>query len=123
MKKGFTLVELIATIVVLSIILVFAIPKIINVIQEGKKNAFISTAKSIIRQIEYEDNEFESSSLNDLDLGNISTLDIDLEMSIAYINNDEIYLNLVGSNEYEGMYICNISASSKTVIVQSESCQ
>ena len=36
-KKGFTLVELLATIVILSIILVIAVPKIVTVIEDAKK--------------------------------------------------------------------------------------
>ena len=38
-KNGFTLVELLAVIVILAIILVIAVPKILNVIEETKKDS------------------------------------------------------------------------------------
>ena len=36
MKKGFTLVELLAVIVILAVILIIAIPQIMNTIQESR---------------------------------------------------------------------------------------
>jgi type IV pilus assembly protein PilA len=53
MKKGFTLVELLAVIVILAIILAIAIPGISGIITSAKKGAFESDAKMIITGIEY----------------------------------------------------------------------
>lgn len=47
-KKGFTLVELLAVIVVLAIILVIAIPNVLGIIDNSRKDSFISTAKMIV---------------------------------------------------------------------------
>ena len=52
MKKGFTLVELLAVIVILAIILVIAVPKVINVIEESKKAALEATFKMIANAAE-----------------------------------------------------------------------
>jgi len=52
-KKGFTLVELLAVIVILAIILAIAIPGISGIITNAKKGAFESDAKMIITGIEY----------------------------------------------------------------------
>ena len=52
-KKGFTLVELLAVIVILAIILAIAIPGISGIINRAKKGAFESNVKMIITGIEY----------------------------------------------------------------------
>lgn len=47
-KKGFTLVELLAVIVVLAIVMGIAAVAITNVLDDTRKNAFVSSAKSYI---------------------------------------------------------------------------
>ena len=61
MKKGFTLVELLAVIVILAIILVIAVPQINNVIKETRKNSLGSTAKLIAAKAE--EKEVENDAL------------------------------------------------------------
>ena len=51
-KKGFTLVELLAVIVILAVILVIAIPRIIDVIDSSKLSSFESSARMIISDAE-----------------------------------------------------------------------
>ena len=46
-KNGFTLVELLAVIVILAIILVIAVPKVMTAIEDSKKSTLESTAKMI----------------------------------------------------------------------------
>ncbi|MGI6324539.1 MAG: type II secretion system protein [Bacilli bacterium] len=47
-KKGFTLVELLAVIVILGIILAIAIPNILNLINNSKEQAYESQKRFII---------------------------------------------------------------------------
>jgi prepilin-type N-terminal cleavage/methylation domain-containing protein len=47
MKKGFTLVELLAVIVILTIILVIVIPSVQDAIEESKQKAYNVTVESI----------------------------------------------------------------------------
>lgn len=53
-KKGFTLVELLAVIVILAIILAIAVPGISGIISSAKRGAFESDAKMIVTGIEYQ---------------------------------------------------------------------
>jgi len=117
-KKGFTLVELLAVIVILAIILVIAIPKINNNIRSSKESAFLSSAKSIVRELEY--SNIESSSLNRTSLStfnlNISSSDFDLTNSYAYMTNGIIYIDLVGIGQFNGMYACGVTSNNGTVV-------
>ena len=51
-KNAFTLIELLAVIVILAVILVISIPKILNVIDETKEDAFKSSTEMIISTAE-----------------------------------------------------------------------
>ena len=57
-KKGFTLVELLAVIIVLAVILVIAIPKIGDMIGVSRENAFITNVESMMKltKIHYQEN-------------------------------------------------------------------
>src|SRR5574344_2012382 len=54
MKKGFTLVELLAVIVILAVILVIAVPKITATINSTRKAAFESSIKMVAKSAERE---------------------------------------------------------------------
>ena len=51
-KNGFTLVELLAVIVILAIILVIAVPKITDTIDNARKGSFESSIKMVAAQAE-----------------------------------------------------------------------
>ncbi len=121
-KKGFTLVELLAVIIVLAVIILVALPKIATRLQRGKDNAFLVLSKNVIRQLTYNDFSSGMSTLADMDLGNMNVAGINLNESIAYVADDSIYLNLVGSSEYSGMNLCGVNLSTKEAEVQSTAC-
>lgn len=52
-KKAFTLVELIATIVILGVIMTIAIPNVLSIIEKNKQEDFIEAAKMLITEAEY----------------------------------------------------------------------
>ena len=115
MKKGFTLVELLAVIVILAIVLVIAVPNINNIVRKQKGNAMLIDAKTIIRQIQYENKNFSTTTLANLELEGIDFNNYDSVGSYAYIRENSIHLNLVGTNKFEGMYICNVNESTVEV--------
>ncbi len=47
-KKAFTLIELLAVIIILGILMIIAIPAVTNYISESRKSAYIDTAKQVI---------------------------------------------------------------------------
>ena len=51
-NKGFTLVEVLAVLVILSVILVIAVPKVMSIIEDAKMGTLESTAKMIASQAE-----------------------------------------------------------------------
>ncbi len=48
-NRAFTLIELLAVIVILAVILTIAIPRVLNVIEESDKESFRLTGESLIR--------------------------------------------------------------------------
>ena len=94
-KKGFTLVELLATMAILGIIMLIAVPNVISIIDNNKRTTYIEDAKRLVALAETKFRSDESMSrpagssdcliinLNDLDKSNLSeapengTYDID----------------------------------------------
>lgn len=52
-KKGFTLVELLAVIVILGVIMTIAIPNVVSTLEKNKKETFLEDAKKMISSAEY----------------------------------------------------------------------
>lgn len=52
-RKGFTLIELIAVVVIMSIIAIIATPNIINMMDKGKKEQYVADAKEFISKATY----------------------------------------------------------------------
>ena len=53
-NKGFTLVELIAVVVIMGIIAIIATPNIVRMVDSGKKDKFIADAKQMISKTKYQ---------------------------------------------------------------------
>lgn len=52
-KRGFTLVELLATITILGIIMAVAVPNVISIVDKNKRTTYIADAKKLVALAEY----------------------------------------------------------------------
>ena len=116
-KNGFTLVELLAVIVILAIILAIAIPSISNVIDRVSRNAFESDAKMVLKAIEYENLENGSINLSDINETTVkSQLNIDNSnyqtLTVKEIN-DERYITIVGKNKWDKLTVSGTKRNAK----------
>ena len=108
--KGFTLVELLAVIVILAIILVIAVPKISDTIKNSKKASFESSAKTIASQAEKKKMENEildnTNPINCNNLVKLSNSDY-ISCSIYFDADNNALVTLYGSGKFEGLQIIN----------------
>ena len=63
-KNAFTLIELLAVIVILAVILVISIPRILDVIETSKKDSFKNSAQLIADSAE---KKYVTNKLNNID--------------------------------------------------------
>lgn len=79
-RKGFTLIELIAVVVIMAIIALLATPNIIGLLEKGKKEEFVADAKEFISKASYQyrSEKFNKDNQNEgqtYDIGNIKGVD------------------------------------------------
>ena len=117
-KRGFTLVELLAVIVILAVILIIAMPKISDVIKNSKEASLETTAKLIASQAEkkYTENQVldNSSTIKCSDVAKISDADYE-SCNITFDSKGNAKVTIVGKGKFEGMAVCNANKNSATV--------
>ena len=117
-KKGFTLVELLAVIVILAVILIIAMPKISDVIKNSKEASLETTAKLIASQAEkkYTENQVldNSSTIKCSDVVKINNTDYE-SCNITFDDKGNAKVSIVGKGKFEGMAVCNANKNSATV--------
>jgi len=116
-RKGFTLVELLAVIVILAIILVIAVPKIMSVIEDSKKATLESTAKMIASSA-------EKTKIQNAILGKTDEITCDTvakinktdyaSCSITFNDSGEAKVTIVGKGKFDNLSICNGRKTSAT---------
>ncbi len=83
-KKGFTLMELIAVVVILAITLLIAVPKVINIINNSKKNTFLSSIEMFQEIIKTNSLIFKSNSYILDSNGVLKRINGDNEVQVDY---------------------------------------
>ncbi len=125
-KKGFTLVELLAVIVILAVILIIAMPRISDVIKNSKEASLETTAKLIASQAEkkYTENQVldGSSAIKCSDVAKISSNDYE-SCNITFDDKGNAKVTIVGKGKFEGMAVYDgtkdsAKASAKKDIVE-----
>ena len=117
-KNAFTLVELLAVIVILAIILVIAVPKITDTIKNSKIASFESSAKTIAAQAEKKKMENEIlENQNPLSCGDVVKInDTDYDSCNIYFDGNTAKVSLIGKGKFEGLQIINgTKESAKTL--------
>lgn len=88
-KKGFTLIELIAVVVIMSIIAVIATPNVINMMETGNNKKYISDASNFISKAKYMYNQEKyQDKFKDVLIDNVLAKQISLK-DIVGINADD----------------------------------
>ena len=117
-KKGFTLVELLAVIVILAVILIIAMPKISDVIKNSKESSLETTAKLIASQAEkkYTENQVldNSSTIKCSDVAKISSNDYE-SCNITFDSKGNAKVTIVGKGKFEGMAVCNANKNNASI--------
>ena len=114
-RRGFTLVELLAVIVILAVILVIAVPQIMNVITESRKGALISSAKLIASTAETKKLSNDLLGIDKVlscsDVAKINDEDYE-SCIVSFDENGKAKVTIVGKGKLEGMSVCGATRES-----------
>lgn len=91
-RNGFTLVELLAVIVILGIIMLIAVPNVVSVIDNNRKETYLSDAKKMVTMAEYATRT--NTSILMPNSGEVTVL------RLSYINNGDLTKDPEG-NSYD----------------------
>ena len=109
-KKGFTLVELIAVIALLSIIMLLIVPNVANYLNSSKKTLFydnvVNMFKSATTTFIYQDDPTNTTFSN-----NGVKLDVDVESEYVYTIKVNNYGEVISIDVNNGVYSYNKSSS------------
>ena len=115
-KKGFTLTELIAIIVILGVLMTVAIPNVLSILERNKALSMIEDAKKFIAEVEYKirsDTSIELPTENAkatiIKLSYLDTTDLDTSSyGISYDKNTSFIM--IGRNDGNNTYYANLNA-------------
>jgi prepilin-type N-terminal cleavage/methylation domain-containing protein len=109
-KNAFTLIELVAVIVIIGIILAIAVPSITGVISNSTKAAFVSDAKLLLKAIDYKklgNSSFNSTDVNQSNVADLLGLSSTNYKSIKIVNEENTtILTIIGKGKWDGLVAC-----------------
>ena len=116
--KGFTLVELLAVIVILAVILIIAMPRISDVISNSKKASLEATAKTVASQAEKKLMEKEiledTSSISCSDIVKLN--DSDYGACTITFDGKKAKVNITGKGKFDGLKVVNATKDSAVAV-------
>jgi len=109
-KRGFTLVELLGVIVILSIIMLIAIPNVTSVLERSKKDTYIADAKKMVSLVQYAIrqgtvNKPTAGNLEKVTLGTLATSEVEKDPDGYTYDLDESYVVIVIKDGYLVYYV------------------
>lgn len=123
-RNGFTLVELLAVIVILAIILVIAVPQIMSTIEDATKASLESSAMMVAAQVETQYTLAQTLNKSEEDFNRTTG---DCMQTWAGLNESDytsctykigaggaVTVDLVGKNKFAGLYVCGASRTEAT---------
>ena len=122
-RRGFTLVELLGVIIILSIIMLLAIPNVTSVLEKNKKETYLADAKKLITQVEYEisNSNIEKPSSTEIlkiRLSYVGTSDVSKDPDGNPYDVDNSYVVVVRKNGYLEYYVnlvANVDGKNKGI--------
>ena len=122
-KRGFTLVELLAVIVILAVILIIAMPKISDVIKNSKESSLETTAKLIASQAEkkYTENQVldGSSTIKCSDVVKLNENDYG-PCKITFDDKGNAKVSIVGKGKFAGLQVVDGTKDSAKASVKED---
>ncbi len=108
-KRGFTLVELLAVIAILAILVIIALPNVIKLYNNAKKNSFLTEAKTVYNEVskKYISESIKGNKLSYVNSEDNTKLEMNgnkLKYCIQLDNNGNITAMKVGNDNYYIFY-------------------
>jgi prepilin-type N-terminal cleavage/methylation domain-containing protein len=109
-RKGFTLIEILAVVVVLAILLAIAIPLIVGIFERAARDAFLSDARLVLKAIHNErakKETFDVGTINKDTISSILQLSNENYQSVRAFNlSGKTYIEIYGQNKWQGLTAC-----------------
>ena len=110
-KKGFTLVELLAVIAILAILVIIAIPNVLKMFNDSKKNAFMVQARKTA-SVAQEHTVFSNDKT--FDCNSLLTGQKFKDCTATVDKNNQVSVNVLGSGTYENFLMVDVTPNANS---------
>lgn len=110
-KKGFTLVELLAVIAILAILVIIALPNVLKMFNDSKKNAFIVQARKTA-SVAQEHTVFSNDKT--FDCNSLLTGQKFKDCTATVDKNNQVSVNVLGSGTYENFLMVDVTPNANS---------
>ncbi len=110
-KKGFTLVELLAVIAILAILVIIALPNVLKMFNDSKKNAFMVQARKTANVAQ---EHTVLSSDKTFDCNSLLTGQKFKDCTATVDNNNQVTVDVLGSGTYENFLMIDVTPNANS---------